>query len=687
MLLSPILHSVKLNLYYLALPILLMGLITSCATTQSGTESNTDSEVRSNIETTEENLSAYEQDRPVPNSIEEEVPNAFYDAYANNTRTFSGKPGSNYWQQYANYEMEVALNPEDKMISGNSTITYYNNSPDTLQQLFLELSQNAHKQGVVRNEPAEISGGINLTNVMVEGDTLDIIRRYGERGYVVDGTIMAILPPQSLMPGDSVSMNIEWNLEVPQEGAGGRMGYSRDNLFYIAYWYPQMRVYDDVIGWFTDPFRINAEFYHGFADYDVKITAPDQWVVASTGELVNGSEVLTPSIYEKLNEAYSSDEVTNVVSEDDFGNITKTNEDSTVTWHFKADKIRDFAFSVTKESVWDATRAPVGDLDGNGATDYAKINSFYRTDAPLWKDAAKFSQDAVSFLSEYTGLDYPWPHMTAVEGGDIIGGGMEFPMMTLIGSYKGRAAQSLYAVIAHEIAHMWVPMQISTNERRYSWIDEGTTTFSENLAKLNYYPDGPDFELQDFQSYLQIAGTDFEGEVMRWSDFHYNSVAYGRASYSKPASLLVTLRELLGKDVFEEAYQTFLSEWQYKHPYPWDLFNIFEDVSGKDLDWFWRSWYYETWTLDHAVTDVTKTDDGTRIIIQDLGLATMPAYVEITLEDGSILNRTIEVETWLQGATAAILEIKESSEVQKVEIDPDYQFPDANRSNNVWQKQ
>ena len=669
----------------LLLLLLTAGLLAGCATTQPGTA--TDEDPRAvDIETTAENPSPYELDRPVANSIEEEIPNAFYDAYANNTRTFSGKPGSDYWQQYAKYDMEVSLNPEDTTVSGKSTITYYNHSPDTLGQLFLELSQNVHREGVVRNEAAEITGGVNLEDVVLKGDTLNVIEQYGQSGYVVDGTIMAVLPSQPLMPGDSVKMNISWNFKVPQEGAGGRMGYSRDNLFYIAYWYPQMRVYDDVQGWFTEPFRINAEFYHGFADYDVKITAPEQWLVASTGQLQNGEEVLQPAIYERLQEAHSSDEVMNVAGENDFGNVTKSNENGTVTWHYTAENIRDFAFSATKESHWDAARAPVGDLDDDGSTDYAEINAFYRSDAPLWKNAAKFAQHSTSFLSEYTGINYPWPHMTAVEGGGIIGGGMEFPMMTIIGAYKGRPAQSLYAVIAHEIAHMWVPMQISTNERRYSWIDEGTTTYSENVAKLEYYPDGPDFELQDFQSYLQVAGTDYEGEIMRWSDYHYNSIAYSRASYSKPASMLVTLRGLLGKEVFEEAFRTFHSEWQYKHPYPWDLFNTFEDVSGRDLDWFWRSWYYETWTLDHAVTDVTKSEEGTRIIIQDLGLSPMPANVEITLEDGSVIQRTIEVDTWLNGATAAILVVDQPSEVTKVEIDPDFLFPDVDRSNNIWEK-
>lgn len=673
--------------HILIITLFAMGFIAGCATTQSGTGTDSDAPESTEMETTLENASLYELDRQVPNSIEEEIPNAFYEAASNGTRTFSGKPGNTYWQQRASYDMKAELNPAKKIITGKSTITYYNNSPDTLGQLFLELTQNAHKKGVLRNESAEVTGGVTLSSVVCEGDSLDIIQQFGQTGYVVDGTIMAILPPQPVLPGDSVELDVAWSFKVPQRGAGGRMGYSKDNLFFIAYWYPQMRVYDDVIGWFTDPFLINAEFYHGFADYDVEITVPEQWLVASTGRLTNGKDILAPTIYNRLTKAHNSDEVMNVVSESDFGNVTKPTGDRTVTWHFKAENIRDFAFSVTKESLWDAARSPVGDLDDDGQTDYAGIDAFYRSTAPLWKDAAKYARHSVEFLSDYTGLNYPWPHMTAVEGGGIIGGGMEFPMMTLIGSYAGQPTESLYAVIAHEIAHMWVPMQVSTNERRYSWIDEGTTTFNESGAKLDYYPEGPDYEIQDFQSYLQIAGSDFEGEIMRWSDYHYNSFAYGVASYSKPASLLVTLRGLLGKDIFKEAYQIFLANWQYKHPYPWDLFNTFEDVSGRDLDWFWRSWYYETWTLDQAVADVTKSNESTRIIIQDLGQTPMPAHVAITFDNGRTIYRTIGVDTWLNGATTAILVIDEQSNVNKVEIDPEFLFPDADRSNNVWEKQ
>lgn len=628
-----------------------------------------------------------EMNRPVPNPINDEIPNAFYKAMEQGTRTMSGKPGANYWRQYAHYDLNVDVIPSDTLVKGDGTITYYNNSPDTLHNLYMELTQNFHQKGVVRNRPAEITGGVHLHNLSVEGTTLNELQsRNDPSGYAINGTQMYIRPAKMVLPGDSVKINVSWDFKVPQKGIGGRMGRSKGNLYYIAYWYPQMRVYDDVNGWFTDPFLGNAEFYHDFADYNVDITVPGQWMVASTGTLNNGNDILQKDIYDRLVKAHKSDSVMHVVTKNDFGHVTKPSDNDKVTWNFSAHNVRDFAFSVTKESMWDATRANVGDRDGDGQTDYTQITSIYRDSAPMWKHGARYTSDAIAFLSKFTGLHYPWLHMTSVEGEDIIGGGMEFPMMTLIGPYHGAPERSFYAVVAHELAHMWVPMQVSNNERRYAWMDEGTTTFNENQAKDTKFPNGPNANITDMNSYLQIAGTDAEGPIMRWSDFHYNPFAYNRASYPKPATMLVTLRHMLGEQTFNKAYHTFLQRWQYKHPYPWDLFNTFEDVTGKDLDWFWRSWYYKTWVLDQAVGVVSSTDNGTRIVIEDRGQVPMPANVQITMADGSTIDRTIPVEYWLKGATRAVININRNSQVQKVVIDPDQDFPDADRSNNSWQK-
>lgn len=258
-------------------------------------------------------------------------------------------------------------------------------------------------------------------------------------------------------------------------------------------------------------------------------------------------------------------------------------------------------------------------------------------------------------------------------------------MMTLIGDYNERSDTSLYGVHAHELAHMWVPMIVGNDERRAAWMDEGTTSFNTSAAMNEFYP-GQRWELGNYGGYMQITRTDLEGEIMRLSDYHYNGAAYGTASYSKPAALLWTLRGLLGEETFLAAYRAFIQRWAYKHPKPWDLFNTFNDVSGRTLDWFWRAWYYETWTLDQSITDVKLERNGTRIVVTDLGLSPMPVRLTLTLADGQTVQAEIPVERWLSGARTADIVVKTPSAVTKVEIDADQWFPDVNRDNNVWER-
>jgi aminopeptidase N len=274
--------------------------------------------------------------------------------------------------------------------------------------------------------------------------------------------------------------------------------------------------------------------------------------------------------------------------------------------------------------------------------------------------------------------------MTAVEGENIIGGGMEFPMMTLMGSYTQRGDTALYAVTAHELAHMWIPMIVGSDEKRYAWMDEGTTTFNENQAKRDFFPGAQNFDLEDQVTYLRTARAGAEGEMMRWTDFHYPGAAGTVASYMKPAAVLAALRGVLGEETFNRGLRTFMQRWAYRHPYPWDMWNTFESVSGRRLDWFWRSWYYETWTLDQAVASVTSGRGDSTITIEDRGMVPMPVQLRITRPDGSTERREIPVERWLSGARTATVTVPGA--VTRVEIDPEQLFPDIDRSNNVWSR-
>jgi hypothetical protein len=632
-------------------------------------------------------LLAQSSKRPIPYPV---VTSAeFQLAVAKGTRTTTGVPGPNYWQQWTDYTLHARLLPEEKRLEGSARILYHNRSPYALIVVVLQLPLNLHSAGAVRHESVEITGGVEVKRIAVAGEELPPVTQGGQSpGYAVEGTNLPIPLPERLMSGDSVAIAIDWTFKIPQRGCGSRMGWSEDNLFHLAYWYPQMAVFDDVIGWQTDQFLGDAEFYMGYGNYDLTVEAPEGWVVMGTGALQNPEEVLTSPVLERYRRAHTSDQVVHVLSESDLGPgvATTRSEDGYLSWRFHADTVRDVAFSAMRESLWDAVRTPVGDRDGDGVTDHALINSFYRAGSPLWREEWRYARHSIAFLSRWTGYPYPWPQMSSVEGGGIIGGGMEYPMMTLMGSHTDPedTDTSLYGLTAHELAHMWVPMIVGTDERRHSWMDEGTTSFNDDWASADFWS-GPEPVAGKNEDYLSMARPGLEGEIMRRSDYHYPGYAFAVASYSKPATLLNALRELLGAETFEPAYRKYIRTWAYKHPKPWDFFNFFSSESGLDLDWFWRTWYYETWTLDQAVGSVRADADGTVVVIEDRGWAPMPARVTITRATGEILRREVPVAVWLSGETSAELRIPPGSAVVRVEIDAENAFPDIDRGNNVWE--
>ncbi len=418
---------------------------------------------------------------------------------------------------------------------------------------------------------------------------------------------MTVPLAQPLAAGASVAFDLAWHFTLPQAGAAGRMGYqpargdlatASPALLFLAYWFPQIAVYDDVRGWNTDAFLGTGEFYSDHGDYDLTVEVPEGWAVQATGALQNAEAVYSATTRARLAQADASDTPVRIADAAETPTVP-----GPLRYHFTAPSVRDVAFFATRGYHWDAARTSVGDRDGDGREDFARAQALWRTTAPRWANAAAYAQHSVRFLSGFSGVPYPWPHMTAVEGEGIVGGGMEYPMLSLISNYTRATDADFYAVVVHEIAHMWDPMIVSIDERRYGWLDEGNTMYHENVAEADHTPG--DFDHEDQAAYVYTALAGQEGEMLRRSDYHYSGRAATTASYDKPAAVLVALRELLGRDVFNRAWQTFQREWQYKHPLPYDFWNTFERVSGRDLDWFWNSWYATTWQLDQAVAAVT----------------------------------------------------------------------------------
>lgn len=622
-------------------------------------------------------------------------PPGFEQAVERGWRSEDGSPGHSYWQNWAGYDMTVRLHPETGRLEGTARILYAHVAPAELGTVWLHLHQNLHKPGVARYEPAEITGGVTINSLSADGEAL-MERPLGEGpGYRIDGTLMEVRPTIRLEPGDTLQLDIEWEVTLPQSGAG-RMGHSHREVYFVAYWFPKMAVFDNIRGWNPDQYLGNAEFYDEFGDYEVDISVPEGWTVMATGELQNPEDVYSAVTLERLAAAARTDERVVIADEASrgAGTVTAETADGWLTYTFTAENVRDFAWTTSNVQRWDATSAVVVDPPadsaseggGEGTERRVLIHSFWREDrAPLWNDQWLYGKQSVEFHSRYTGVAYPWPHMTSVEGADIIGGGMEFPMMTVIGPYQGREPADLFNVTSHEIGHMWIPMIVGTNEKRYAWMDEGSTTFLENESRMELWP-GVDHHRVEARGYLQVAAARREMSMMVPGDYYPPGPAYGIASYPKPATLMVALRSVIGEETWTRAYRTFVSEWAYKHPTPWDFFNTFERFAEEDLDWFWSSFYYETWTVDHAVGEVERSTEGGYVVtVVDEGHAIFPAKVSVRTSNGGTTVHDIPVEHWLQGNMTFRIDVPASAgAVTRVEVDGDGYVPDVDRSDNYW---
>ena len=597
------------------------------------------------------------------------------------TRGRNGTPGPRYWQQWADYKLEAELNPVSKRLTGKSSVTYWNRSPDTLETVYIQLLHNIFAPGSRHNTgvPWAVEG-VELGRVAAQGTELAAATG-NAAGYDVNGTIMRLRLPRPLPPGGNAELAFAWKLRVPPDGAprGGQDG----EAYFISYWYPQMAVYDDINGWQIDQYLGNAEFYMGYGNYDVSLTLPAGWLVTSTGTLQNPEEVLSAQTRARLDSARTSSGIVHVVTDADRepGRSTTAGTGGKLTWRFRAENVRDVSWAASPRYLWDATNAAVGDANGDGKADTSLVQSFWRPEqrASHWDESARYSRHSVEFFSKYL-WPYPYPHMTAVDGPTSCGG-MEFPMMTCIGGQWDTLG--MYEVTNHEIGHMWFPMIVGSDEKRYAWMDEGLTQFDQSQAMADFFK-GFDDEVRNRKPYIDLATVGGEVELMRHGDRYPNYQAYGIASYYKPATALVALRGVLGRDLFHQALQEYGRRWQYRHPSPYDLFATFEDVSGRDLSWFWRTWFFETWRLDQAIDSVTTVGDSLEVGIENRGRAPMPVHVVVTRADGRADSLTVPADIWLGGARQTTVRVAKEPAVRAIEIDPAREFPDVDRDNQRW---
>ena len=630
-----------------------------------------------------------------------EPPTGYREAVEAGTRSADGTPGPAYWQQEVDYRIRAELLPEEDRVRGRATVTYVNRSPDTLARLHLNLYQNVFSEGVRRNRRVEVTGGIELGSVRAAGRELErvpgdeLVRRLRRRtgggggdgegigggedaaapepAYSVRGTMGAVLLPRPLAPGDSVELRLRWSFRVPGPEAF-RMGRIGSEVYDVAQWYPQVATYDDVDGHYTEPYLGDGEFYLEYGTFDVQLTVPEGWLVGATGVLRNPAEVLAPAVRRRLEAASSADTVIRVVAADQrgAGSATVDAQEDRLTWRFRGERLRDFAFVASPRYVWDAVAADVGGEQGT-----VTVHALYDPSVEHWSEAARYSRHALEFFSDYI-RPYPYPQATAGFGPV---GGMEYPMLVFIG--RSGPGERLYSVLAHELSHEWFPMMVGSREGEFAWMDEGLTTFNEALAREDFFEESG-ARLSDMRSYLAAARRDgVEAPLMRHTDYVRSGFGRVVAAYTKPATVLHALRTVVGEDVFDRAYRRYAEAWAWRHPLPWDFFNVVEAEAGRDLDWFWRPWFYGTATLDQALEDVRRAGDGLRVTVSNLGGAVMPVLLEVETAAGETVRRRWPASVWA-GTRTVTRTVELEGRPVRVTLDPDRRFPDVDDANDEW---
>jgi len=540
-------------------------------------------------------------------------------------RTASGAPGHKYYQQKASYNIDVTIDDEKQKITGKETITYKNNSPDKLEYLWLQLDQNMRAKdsdtklvktsggrGGTKSlgEKVNFSDLARLHNDFDGGFKLEYVKdgKGKELKYTVNKTMMRVDLPTPLMPGGTVSLKIGYWYNVNDRmQIGGRSGYEYfpkdDNYLYtIAQFYPRMAVYNETEGWQNKQFLGNGEFTLPFGDYKVNITVPSDHIVGATGTLTNASSVLTAeerSRFKKAQSEYKTPVI--IVTQDEAEEKEKSKSTSTRTWSFSATNVRDFAFASSRKFIWDAMTVKY-----NGKSTLAM--SFYPKEGnPLWERySTRVVAHTIESYSKHT-CDYPYPVAISVHTKEI---GMEYPMICFNygrpekdGTYSERMKYGMIGVIIHEVGHNFFPMIINSDERQWTWMDEGLNTFTQYLCEQEWekdYPSrrGPAHKIVDYM----------KGDKSNITPIMTNSESlfqFGNNAYGKPAAALNILREtVMGRELFDFAFKTYAERWKFKHPTPADFFRTMEDASGVDLDWFWRGWFYTTDHCDIAIDNV-----------------------------------------------------------------------------------
>nr|WP_295929725.1 M1 family metallopeptidase [uncultured Dyadobacter sp.] len=634
------------------------------------------------------------------NTIAQEAEKGKYDAHVlfhplfnfqpgNEYRSGSGAPGAKYWQNRADYKINVALEEDKGIVSGEIELTYKNNSPENLEFIWLQLDQNAFSDKSRGGKTTPVSGGRFGNTGFEGGDSIKAVSiqqgkdKFVDAEYKITDTRMQIrLKTPVKGNGDVIKIKIAYSFKIPEYGSD-RMGTleTKNGIVYeMAQWYPRVAVFDDIEGWNLLPYLGAGEFYLEYGDFEYNVTVPWDHIVVGSGELLNPNDVLTAEQRKRLADAAKSDQTVVIRSAEEVTNpATRPKQSGTLTWRFRCIQARDIAWATSKAFVWDAARMNLP----KGKTALAQ-SVYPAEDGGLdgWGRSTEYVKGCIEFYSNYV-HEYTYPVATNVAG---IVGGMEYPGIVFCSS-KSRK-EDLWGVTDHEFGHNWFPMIVGNNERKYAWMDEGFNTFINFLSGDNF--NNGEYKTTQMNDMHRLAPMIFRPKadpIMTIPDV-VQAVNLGWEAYYKPALGLKMLREqILGKDRFDYAFHLYVQRWAFKHPTPYDFFRTMEDAAGEDLGWFWKGWFFENYKLDQAVKEVSYVEQnpqkGSYITIENLDQLAMPVKVDIEEVSGKKTRVELPVEIWQRGGSWTFKAATQQP-IRSVVIDPEHSLPDLNPENNVW---
>jgi hypothetical protein len=587
-------------------------------------------------------------------------------AFAKGTRAADGRPGPNYWQNRARYDITVQAAPPAHDIKGRETITYFNNSPDSLKVLVLRIIQNIHKPGAAREgdaSPDYLTTGVVIDSFAVGGQFKQLPTALG--------TAPAVRLPRPLAPHDSVRLQVAWHFPISKES--GREGMIDPTTYFLAYFYPRVAVYDDYAGWDRLPFLDSKEFYNDFNDYTLRVQAPANYIVWATGTLQNPKQVLQPAFAKKLEKSMTSDELMHVATAADLAKKNITVQKPLNTWVWKATDISDVTFGLSDHYVWDAASVVVDPATKRRAS----VQAAFADSTKDFHSSVKFGQNALGWFSRnWPGVPYPFPKMTAFQGF----ADMEYPMM--VNDSPQGDMKFAQLVQDHEIAHTYFPFYMGINESRYAFMDEGwATTFELLIGRAENGPAAADDFYRKFRvvNYINDPSTAEDLPIITPSS--ELRAGYGNNSYGKASLSYLALKDMLGDELFKKCLHEYMARWHSKHPIPWDYFNTMTNVAGQDLTWFFQNWFFTNNYIDLALTSAEETPQGTAITVKNVGGFAVPVDLKIDYADGSTETLHRSPEVWKANQQQATITVPAGKVVRAVAFDHGI-YLDADRKND-----